>query len=176
MNNKDKFHAAYLSALTEEHAKDPLSYAFDASELPIVAARMVEAYGRKTGNPGPAVKKAAKALGLLPTLTSVHSYLLADAQQRLLESNPLNVSAAKEYARLMQHATGQGGYDWLAVNSLVYCSPCADTYLAALPFGEQVSLQPVRVDGMPAICCVCGKSRESKRRDDDAAVARKGIA
>jgi hypothetical protein len=73
MSNKEKFRVAYTAALTYQHGKHPEKYAFPAEELPIV----VEAYARGSGNPGPAVKAAAKALGIPPTLKAVREFLQA---------------------------------------------------------------------------------------------------
>lgn len=75
MTNTERFTAAYTEALTHYVTTKPDDYGYKVDGVPKVVAKMVPAYAKGDGNIGPAMKRAAKACGIKPTLTAVRLFL-----------------------------------------------------------------------------------------------------
>lgn len=73
--NTDRFTAAYTEALEALVRKHPEDYHYTVEGVPKVVAKMVPAYKAGMANIGPAMKAAARKLGIKPTLSDVRNYL-----------------------------------------------------------------------------------------------------
>jgi hypothetical protein len=75
MTNTERFAAAYTEALTHYVTTKPDDYAYTVDGVPQVVAKMIPAYAKGNASTGPAMKRAAKACGISPTLTAVRAFL-----------------------------------------------------------------------------------------------------
>jgi len=75
MTNTERFIEAYTKALAYYVAKNPTDYAYTVEDVPRVVAKMVPAYAKGSACTGPAMKRAARALGINPTLRDVKAFL-----------------------------------------------------------------------------------------------------
>lgn len=75
MTNTERFTVAYTEALTHYVTTKPDDYDYKVDGVPQVVAKMIPAYATGGASTGPAMKRAAKACGIKPTLTAVREYL-----------------------------------------------------------------------------------------------------
>lgn len=73
--NVAKFTAAYTEALAHFVVNNPDDYGYTVADVSRVVAKMVPAYANGTASSGPAMKKAAKACGISPSLSAVKAFL-----------------------------------------------------------------------------------------------------
>lgn len=76
-----RFQAAYEHELKKAIESNPSEYAYPVESVPTVAAKMVAAMARGRASLSPAIKRAAKACDIHPTITGIKEYLQAAMRQ-----------------------------------------------------------------------------------------------
>jgi hypothetical protein len=71
----DEFRAAYHAALMEQYNKHPEEYAYPAELIPSVVDKMMRAFAAGSASIGPAAKKAARVVGIKPTIKAIKEFL-----------------------------------------------------------------------------------------------------
>ena len=75
LTNQEQFRAVYIKQLAKDHAKDPDKFWYPSERIPEIVGKMVVALARGTGSNSNAIKRTAKQLGIMPTLTAIRDYL-----------------------------------------------------------------------------------------------------
>ena len=75
MGNREKFRAAYLVKLTEQHAKHPEEYFYPAEGIPVVVDKMIASLAKGQASNSPAIKAVCRQLGIKSTYTAIKEYL-----------------------------------------------------------------------------------------------------
>ena len=73
--HQEHFKAAYTEALRYYVAKHPEEYFYTEADIPQVVDKMMKAIILGRANIGPALKKAARKLGIKGTLKGIQEYL-----------------------------------------------------------------------------------------------------
>jgi hypothetical protein len=74
-DNRERFRAAYEAALVKAIEKNPGDYMSTADEVPVLVEKMMASAAHKNANLGPALKAAARAVGIKPTMTAIAEFL-----------------------------------------------------------------------------------------------------
>lgn len=78
MTNHDRFREVYLVKLTEAVKQKPAEYGYGIDKVPSIVDKVLPALKEGKANIGPAMKDAARTLGLKPTMRDIKRYLQLD--------------------------------------------------------------------------------------------------
>lgn len=82
-DHTEKFRAAYIETLTAAVTKCPTFYGYGVDKVPATVDKMLPSLATGGANIGPAVKAAARKLGIKPTMTAIKAYLTPTAEKPL---------------------------------------------------------------------------------------------
>lgn len=71
----DAFYEAYLQEFYKGFDKNPSEYGFAREDIPVVAEKMMRSLASGGANLSDNIKKAAKSLGVHPTMGAISAYL-----------------------------------------------------------------------------------------------------
>ena len=75
MTNVEKFREAYIEKLTAAVQAHPDEYFYKIDQVPVVVEKMIKALAAGSANIGPAIKAAARKVGIKSTQKAIQEYL-----------------------------------------------------------------------------------------------------